>query len=197
MIKAVVFDWFGVITPLGMTNTVSVLSKSLNIDEKAVSAAFTTASKALKIGHVDEKSFWLNFEKLLGVPVNPEQRSIWAVAEECKPAESMLGLVEEIKSLGLKVIVLSNTFPFTYQLIKDYGWYDTFDDVLASSEIGICKPDITAYKLCIDRSKIEPTEILFIDDQEKNLVPAASLGMKTSHFQLATNAPDSIMQLLK
>jgi FMN phosphatase YigB (HAD superfamily) len=49
-----------------------------------------------------------------------------------------------------------------------------------SSEVGFCKPDIRIYEILnslLNSSK----PILFVDDQEKNLLPATKLGWSTLH----------------
>lgn len=50
--------------------------------------------------------------------------------------------------------------------------------VTISSEAGCCKPDPAIYERV--QKKLEPhATVLFVDDQERNLVPAQSLGWRT------------------
>ena len=47
-----------------------------------------------------------------------------------------------------------------------------------SSEVGYCKPDQRIYQLVLE--KLQPERlILYVDDQQKNLVPASNLGWRT------------------
>ncbi|GIP31650.1 HAD family hydrolase [Paenibacillus sp. J2TS4] len=48
--------------------------------------------------------------------------------------------------------------------------------ITISSEVGLCKPDPSIYKLV--HSRLEGGPIMYVDDQEKNLDPARQLGWK-------------------
>jgi len=50
--------------------------------------------------------------------------------------------------------------------------------VTISNQVGLCKPDIEIYKR-VDSFLPVGEEVLFIDDQEKNLKSAKALGWQT------------------
>jgi FMN phosphatase YigB (HAD superfamily) len=50
--------------------------------------------------------------------------------------------------------------------------------VTISNQVGCCKPDLAIYRLVAERLESQ-SPILYVDDQEKNLQPAAALGWKT------------------
>ncbi len=53
-----------------------------------------------------------------------------------------------------------------------------FREIYVSSNIGLRKPDLVAYEHVAADMGFEPTEILFVDDTEENVVGAASSGMQ-------------------
>lgn len=53
-----------------------------------------------------------------------------------------------------------------------------FKTLTISSEAGVCKPDIGIFRIA--QAKLPPgAAVIFVDDQEKNLVPARTLGWQT------------------
>ena len=54
-----------------------------------------------------------------------------------------------------------------------------FDFVFESSKENVRKPDPRFYELACDRGRVNPNEVIFLDDLGINLKPARVLGMKT------------------
>ena len=54
-----------------------------------------------------------------------------------------------------------------------------FDFVFESSKENVRKPDPEFYLRACERGKINPSEVVFLDDLGINLKPARELGMKT------------------
>ena len=48
----------------------------------------------------------------------------------------------------------------------------------------ILKPDPRAYTLAIDALRLQPREVLFVDDQLRNVVGAVKAGLQTQYFDL-------------
>ena len=57
-----------------------------------------------------------------------------------------------------------------------------FDEVVSAKHEGILKTDSEAYKFLCHRFGLQPNEVVYIDDQQKNLVAAAKAGLKTIHY---------------
>lgn len=125
-----------------------------------------------------------SFRKFFGVPIAGQQmeeiKNIWMTT--WSPTEEM---VELVKRLGEKYVlaVLSNSDSLNSEKYAKKGWYSYFDYLILSHETGLLKPDIEIYQMTLDRLKLPAGECLFIDDQEKVLVPARKLGMDTIHFK--------------
>jgi len=57
-----------------------------------------------------------------------------------------------------------------------------FDVVVASCEVGRCKPDPEIYRICLERLGLSADETLFVDDRVENINAAYDVGMHTQHF---------------
>lgn len=80
-----------------------------------------------------------------------------------------------------KLGLLTGQYPGLLDGIRQAGLleYDNWDAILDTSKEGINKPNQEIYLRAQDRAGVPPGEILFIDNREKNLVPARSLGWQT------------------
>ena len=54
-----------------------------------------------------------------------------------------------------------------------------FDAVVASSEVGLRKPDVRFYELACEKLDVDPSRAVFLDDLGVNLKPARAMGMVT------------------
>jgi putative hydrolase of the HAD superfamily len=69
--------------------------------------------------------------------------------------------------------------------------------VVASSLIGMRKPEPAIYELTLERlGGVDPRECLFIDDNELNVEAARELGMQTVRFQSNEQAIPEIRRAL-
>jgi epoxide hydrolase-like predicted phosphatase len=97
-----------------------------------------------------------------------------------RPKPEMVKFVHDLKARQLQVGLLSNVIPYTMNQIREHCVYDNFDFTILSAEVGYGKPDPEIYQLALDKLPgIRPEEIIFIDDQERFLVPARTLGIHT------------------
>jgi 2-haloacid dehalogenase/putative hydrolase of the HAD superfamily len=57
-----------------------------------------------------------------------------------------------------------------------------FHTVVVSGEEKVIKPDPAIFHLVVERTGLEPHEMLFVDDMPANIATAASLGFHVHHF---------------
>lgn len=193
MIKAVIFDWGGVMSPSGAPDeAANNFVESLKVTKEEANRLLALGANQLKRGLVDENEFWTLIEKEHGSTLSTSQRDIWIKPDKFAPTAEMVQLVEDIKTSGRKVGVLSNTFPASAAAIREHGWYEPFDVVLLSSDEGMAKPDTEFYQLALEQLQVNPNQAVFIDDQQYCLDAAEDLGIKVI---LAVNQADINMQV--
>ena len=61
------------------------------------------------------------------------------------------------------------------------------DDLVISAEIHRIKPNIDFYQYLLDKYKINPGELLFIDDNKENIDSAKNIGISTIKAEKDTN----------
>ena len=181
MIKAIIFDVGGTYMAGSFIDFVNRSYRVLGIDKTFTTKDEIIFDENLNRGLVSHDE---SFRKFFGVPISGQQmeeiKNIWMTT--WSPTEEM---VELVKRLGEKYVlaVLSNSDSLNSEKYAKKGWYSYFDYLILSHETGLLKPDIEIYQMTLDRLKLPAGECLFIDDQEKVLVPARKLGMDTIHFK--------------
>jgi HAD superfamily hydrolase (TIGR01509 family) len=118
--------------------------------------------------HLSEQEFW----------------DYWFGAESS--SEEMITLATDLRNKGVRVITLSNNFKERAEYYEHYPWMsEAVDKSYFSWETGFVKPDPKAWELVLSDFSLEPHECLYFDDQEKNLIAAESLGIKSFMFTSA------------
>jgi len=85
----------------------------------------------------------------------------------------------KLRKKGYKIVVLSDQWHFSQEALMPKRLYRKFSEVIVSCEVGMRKPNLKIYNLLLDKLKLKPKQILFIDNQEWNIKPAKKIGIKT------------------
>lgn len=80
--------------------------------------------------------------------------------------------------------------------IRQFGLRQIFPTFFTSCWLGVRKPTRDIYERVLGMTQAEPGRTVFVDDRLQNLTPAASLGMKTIHFQSADQLKRDLEALL-
>lgn len=196
MIKAVLFDYGGVITLGGGGHEITErLAAILGVSEDKASELFNLFWDDFVCGKVTEDELWQRIAKATNSAIPPNRSSVWNTwTEHMKPQPEMLDLVKQLQKRKITVGLLSNVLPPTAEGIKEGGGYAYFDFVVLSCEVGLAKPDPKIYELALAKlPDCQPSEVVFVDDQEVCLEPARQLGIKTI---LAKNAQQITVDIL-
>ncbi len=95
----------------------------------------------------------------------------------------MAGIIERLHQAGYIVSLMSNTHSIHAKSNLLKGFYDIFDHVFLSNEIGLIKPDMAKYKYVLKKLDTKPKKCIFIDDKIQNLGPAKELGIICIKFE--------------
>jgi len=95
------------------------------------------------------------------------------------PLDSNVRLLPMLKKQGFRLYYLSN-FPLDIfeEVRTGYFFFRYFDGGIISAEVRASKPEPGIYKILMEKYSLSPDQCLFIDDIEKNVKTAESIGMK-------------------
>lgn len=184
MIKAIIFDWGGVLIDETLGEMDKYCADVLGVKVENYNIACQKGLDDFARGNIIEDEFWQVVCGELDIDI-PNVKSLWdnAVKEVFNEKEEMFELLERLKAQGYKIGFLSNTeMPAVrYWQKNDYEKY--FDEAVFSCIEHIAKPDKEIYQLICERLGVLPEEAVFIDDKNEYIDGAVAIGMKGIVFE--------------
>lgn len=174
MIKAVLFDYGGVLTNAGRSVRHDI-AKALGVADEELQ--FDDMNEKFRTGKINSKEFFAELNSRYKGDGTLETKLL-DNPDFYRREEKIYHLAEELRSLGIKTSIFSNVYQPSADRLRQVGNYEGFDPLILSCEVGYAKPDERFYQRALDLLKLRPEEILLIDDQDKCLVPARKMGMK-------------------
>lgn len=94
------------------------------------------------------------------------------------PREKVWKLVAELKKAGYRLYICSNYSEYLFTAhTKDRPFMKYMDGVMVSYMVKQIKPDKDIFLSLFERFGLEPSECLFLDDKEENILGAKAAGM--------------------
>lgn len=183
-IKAIVFDYGGTLNKQSH-GAYEQISKAFGVSIGEAGERSREHFHALQRGEMTEAQFLHNLFRSFGHR-NPKlsvDDVLGHWPDIAKPDDEMLSLVKRVKNLGFKTPMLSNTITSHVEHNKSMGYYSLFSPVILSCMVGMRKPEPRIYELALKKIGEKPSTCVFIDDNEKYVVPASDIGMNTILFK--------------
>ena len=191
-IKNIIFDLGGVVLDIDENVVYKELEKmGINTTELSHSEEFIDIMSKFDTGIYTAPTFRKKMKSLLGLEKMTDQKfdSLWNAMLLDIPRER-IEAIEKVRK-HYKIFLMSNTNEIHYDLyVRDlqlrFG-YNEFDELFDKSYFSFAehleKPDPRFFELILDHEGLLPEETLFIDDTEKNIKVAKSLGINTYHIR--------------
>ncbi|NQU98028.1 HAD family phosphatase [Candidatus Woesearchaeota archaeon] len=177
MIKAVIFDWGGVLEPCNNRFTAKKLSTKYNIDEEKLFKRLDSLEDEYSKGE-NCAEFYEIISKEFNIPKTVLHKSLNQDHDYLA-----FNVAKTLKSKGYKVFILSNQMNSKTAAIRNHNDLSFFDHCFFSNEIKMMKPDKDIFEYFIGKTHLNPNECIFIDDHERYLIPARELGFNTILFK--------------
>jgi len=175
MIRAIIYDCFGVLTGDTWKEFKATLSESVRDDVRNAHGAYDR-------GLISYEDFREQASEITGAePEVFDQIFIHRTGRHKNT--TLLAHITELKS-AYKIGILSNVG--TAWIREEFLTAEEqalFDDMVLSFEVGKSKPDPTVYELTCQRLGVEPSEAVFVDDLAPYCHAAEAVGMKTVQYQ--------------
>lgn len=89
-------------------------------------------------------------------------------------------VVEEL-SKRYKLVLVSNFYGNIQTILKDFGLYTYFDEIIESSVVGVRKPDPAIYAMGVEAMGFDAENVLVVGDSfSKDVVPAKKVGCRVA-----------------
>jgi putative hydrolase of the HAD superfamily len=143
-------------------------------------------------GEISERDYWDRRASEVGKLVGQE----WSIREFCVkhnelPFEvtlrpEMLKLISDAKHAGLKFGILTNELELFHgkEWLATMPFANQLDGVVDATHTKILKPDPRAYELALKALALAAEEIVFIDDQRRNVAGGEAAGIRSLHLDI-------------
>jgi len=191
-IKAVIFDWGGVLIDNPTPALVAHCSATLGVPAELFAEVRKKHYPPFMKGRVSEEEFWERACSDLQVPP-PRVSSLWGEAfrKAYVPRPEMFDMVALLKGNGFRTALLSNAEEPAARYCRELN-YPMFDVFTFSCMEQTAKPEREIFELTLKRLDVSPAEALLIDDDEDALDGAWDIGIRALLF---TSAEDTIASL--
>jgi epoxide hydrolase-like predicted phosphatase len=175
MIKAIIFDVFGVLITDGLSQIVSEIRET---DPQKANRIVELVSLASK-GAIEPKKSRKAVASELGLTLEEYIQQIKTL--EAKN-HKLLAYIKKLRE-SYKTAILSNVISGGLEVrFAKEELSECFDVVISSGDTGYIKPERAIYDMCAERLAIAPEECLFIDDRIANCEGAIAAGMQAIQF---------------
>lgn len=105
----------------------------------------------------------------------------WSSGKRLRLFDDALSALKMLRRSGFQLGVVSNWDESFEPSLKRLGVWDLFELRIASTAVGVAKPDEAIFHLALNEAQTRAETCWFIGDQlEVDILPAASLGMRVA-----------------
>ncbi len=178
MIKAIIFDCFGVLV---RDNLDAFYAEYLRGDPELIKKSLATLERASK-GLISHEEF---NNELAGLAHITAEKTDEILGDNPVNGE-LIGYIKQELKPKYKIGFLSNTSANWLDELFTPDQLELFEVKILSFQIGYAKPEAQAYEIAAERLGMRLTECVFIDDRQEYVDGAKRVGMKSILF--TTNA---------
>lgn len=180
MIKAIVFDYFGVIVEEAVIGKYIIRNFS---NPQSRLEKISEYSHQWDLGEMEYDAFNEKISECTDVPT----KEVWhTFFENINVYQDTIELIKLLKK-NYKIFLLSNgPKENPYRMLKNQNIENLFDEIIISAEHKMTKPNPKFYELMLSIGGIDASEAIFIDDRQINVDAGNNFGIKSLLF---TDAP--------
>ena len=145
-----------------------IREKGSNIDKTIIEDLYTRAS----LGEFSSEEFWAKVD----VDYNLEDEYL----DRHQLSVGLLDFLVVFKNFKLPIYCLSNDVSeWSIKLRQKFQLDQYIEKWFISGDLEVRKPSSGIYDILIREANVEPTQMLFVDDREKNIIKADEFGIQT------------------
>ncbi len=198
-IRAVIFDFGGVLCPMPQPAEFEPLRQITGLSEAAFQEYFWRERLDYDRGTTDGAAYWRRFARLAAISISEQQipRLIaldLAMWQKLDP--TVMEWIHRLRLQNIKTGILSNMGnDLAPYLRKNAEWLKQFDHVILSGELQLVKPEAGIYRASLSGLGVQPEEALFLDDNPANIEGAQALGIQAVRFLSTTHLEKDLQRL--
>ena len=147
----------------------------------------------LDLGTMTRQELVLKVVSMIGSTYQKKvEEVIWNWPSYIDIYREVFPVLSELKKKGHRIFVLSNTSKVFYDLLDEQlsPLKELLDGFVLSCDIKAIKPDLAMFKEILDKYQLNPTNCVFLDDIEDNIIAAEKLGIKAYQVKKRNDVVD-------
>jgi putative hydrolase of the HAD superfamily len=195
-ISAVILDYGHVLARCPTAEEFGRMAEMFNVSFESFCELWEASRGPYDRGDFTAEEYWLKLAAQTDSSIDGEQIELLRKAEVeiwAHPNPGMFEWVSQLRAAGFKTGLLSN---MPWDLVKhvrtNCQWMEKFSFTTLSAEVGMIKPDSGIYEHTLRGLGVSATEVLFIDDRERNIQAARALGMRAIQFRSIEQLKDEL-----
>ncbi len=199
MIKAIIMDFGGVVVRTEDYRPRYAWDERLGLPPGSVERVVHHSDLWIQaqLGRILPKTYWNGVAEMLYM----KREDIPALRQDFFSGDRinyrLIELIRDLRAQQYPVALLSNDSIELRQRLNDLKLNDLFDHILISAEIGVMKPDVTAYRVALRTLNVAAPQAVFIDASLPNIRAAQSEGLVTILYRPETDVRAELIPLLE
>lgn len=177
-IRAVLFDFGGVLAEEGFSNGLEALAKEQNlaVDDMTAEGMQAVYDSGFVLGKGSESEFWSLLRERTGLRGDDSYLQA-RMFDGFVIRPWMLEMVAQLRARGYVTGILSDQTDWLDRLDEKYHFYMYFDHIYNSYYLGKGKQDPSHFSDIASDLSLSPSSILFVDDSWGHVARAQAAGM--------------------
>ncbi len=196
MIRLILFDYGGVIAPEGFQLGILKLAQEFNrpFEEMyRIAGSEAGLNTGFTAGRVGEKVYWRHIGEKLGVGRDLSEYRYFYL-DNFQPRQDMLELIKQLKG-HYKLGIFSDQTNWIHELDQKYDFFKYFDYRFISYDVHFTKHDREFYDIPSRETKLNPDNILVVDDKPVVVERCREAGLKGYRFTTVDACREYLMGL--
>lgn len=110
--------------------------------------------------------------------------------------QAFIDVVRGLRRQGAPVSALTNSWSSAAELMARPELQGLFDLVISSADVGAAKPGEEIFRIAAQRLDVPAAELVFVDDDARNVATARSLGWRGIQFVTADQCAQELTEAL-
>lgn len=180
--KAIIFDFDGVLTidKYGSDSILKYLDENTDVSIEVLKKEYYKINKGLLYGQYTHKDIWNEYCRNVGADI--DFQILMDSFINTPLDKDMFSIVKQLKEKYLIGMITDNKVDRIDTILKHHRLTDLFDTVIISAQCKCGKNDRKIFDITLEALNVEPSECVFIDNSEKNLIVPNEIGMHTILF---------------
>jgi putative hydrolase of the HAD superfamily len=112
----------------------------------------------------------------------------WTMIE---PHAETLSAIAALRRTGVRCYLATNQERYRARHMSEFlGYREQFDDQFYSCDLRVMKPEVQFFHAILARIRLPPSCVLFLDDNEANVIAAREVGLRASVFSIGSAQAD-------